>query len=130
MKLINKRSLSGCLVVIILLVGTALAWASFEFGYMPRASFDVDKWKLSEDTKSHPRLTMVDSLIESGLLDGKSREDVFTLLGHPPETGYFRDWDAVYWLGPERGFIRIDSEWLVIRFDDAGRVSEYQLMRD
>ncbi|MEP5032238.1 MAG: hypothetical protein ABJT22_01825, partial [Parasphingorhabdus sp.] len=64
MKLINKRSLSGCLVVIILLVGTALAWASFEFGYMPRASFDVDKWKLSEDTKSHPRLTMVDSLIE------------------------------------------------------------------
>lgn len=130
MKLINKRGLGGCLVVIILLAGTALAWASFKFGYMPRASFDGDKWELSSDTKGHPRLTIVDSLIESGLLDGKSREDVFALLGHPPETGYFRDWDAVYWLGPERGFIRIDSEWLVIRFDDAGRVYEYQLMRD
>lgn len=130
MKLINKRGLGGCSVVIILLTGTAFAWASFKFGYMPRASFDADKWELSEAIKGHPRLTIVDSLIESGLLDGKSREDVFALLGHPPKTGYFRDWDAVYWLGPERGFIRIDSEWLVIRFDDAGRVSEYQLMRD
>jgi hypothetical protein len=31
---------------------------------------------------------------------------------------------------PERGFISIDSEWLVVRFDTAGKVSEYRIVRD
>lgn len=52
------------------------------------------------------------------------------LLGNGPPTKYFRGSDMVYWLGPERGSMGIDAEWLVIRFDEKRRVSDYQLMRD
>ena len=33
----------------------------------------------------------------------------------PRSTEYFRDWSLVYNLGRERGFMAIDSEWLVVR---------------
>ena len=29
----------------------------------------------------------------------------------------FREYDYVYWLGPERGAISIDSEWSVLKLD-------------
>jgi outer membrane protein assembly factor BamE (lipoprotein component of BamABCDE complex) len=73
---------------------------------------------------------MVDSLIRSRTLDGLSRSQVSALLGQPSSGEYFRDWDIVYRLGDERGLFRIDSEWLVIRFDRTGRVSEYRIQRD
>ena len=37
---------------------------------------------------------------------------------------------AINVLGPERGFISIDSEWLVVRFGQGGRVTEYEIARD
>ncbi|MBD2000571.1 hypothetical protein H6G00_28870 [Leptolyngbya sp. FACHB-541] len=61
---------------------------------------------------------------------GKSRPEVVALLGEPDKTNYFQDYDLVYWLGPERGLMRIDSEWLVLRLDAEGRVSEHQLVTD
>jgi hypothetical protein len=33
-------------------------------------------------------------------------------------------------LGPERGLLRMDSEWLVLRLDSARRVSAYRIVRD
>jgi hypothetical protein len=53
-----------------------------------------------------------------------------SLLGTPPPTAYFRDYQFVYWLGPERGFMSIDSEWLAIRFDRNGKVMEARIVRD
>jgi len=73
---------------------------------------------------------MVDALISSGQLDGKSKQDVREMLGPPTATSYFSDWDEVYWLGPQRGFLRLDSEWLVIRYDDLDIVEEYELVGD
>jgi hypothetical protein len=35
-----------------------------------------------------------------------------------------------YWLGPERSYFSVDSEWLVLRLDRAGRVVEYRIVRD
>ena len=41
------------------------------------------------------------------------------LLGDATNTDYFKeDNNVVYYLGDERGFISIDSEWLVITFDN------------
>jgi hypothetical protein len=40
------------------------------------------------------------------------------LLGVPPPTPYFREYDYVYWLGPERGLFSIDSEWLVVKLQN------------
>lgn len=124
------KKLAGCLSVIVLAVGAISLWLAFEHGYLPSSSFSSEEWKQTEQAEGNPRLAMVDSLILSGQLDQKTQEEVLTLLGPPTDTSYFSDWDAVYWLGPERGFLRLDSEWLVLRFDAEGRVSDYQLVRD
>jgi len=36
----------------------------------------------------------------------------------------------VFVVGPERGFISIDYEWLLLNLDDQGRVKEALLMTD
>jgi hypothetical protein len=98
-----------------------------------RRSFDSAVWKssLSNSSPGDPvRLRMVDSLLRQRQLIGMSRSEIVSLLGAPPSTEYFRDYDLVYWLGPERGFISIDSEWLAIRLDPNDRVTEARIVRD
>jgi hypothetical protein len=73
---------------------------------------------------------MVDDLIAKRRLDNLTRDEISTLLGPGDKTSKWKDWDLIYWLGPERGLIRIDSEWLGIRFDKAGRVADYRIVRD
>ncbi|HSU13719.1 hypothetical protein [Longimicrobium sp.] len=77
-----------------------------------------------------PRGCMVDDLLARRDLHGLSRTQVVALLGEPPPTGYFREYDLVYWLGPERGLFSIDSEWLVFRLNATGRVADYRLVTD
>ena len=64
------------------------------------------------------------------LLDGVTRDSVARLLGPRDATPYFAEWELVYWLGPERGLIRIHSEWLVAAFGADGRVSAARIVRD
>jgi len=96
------------------------------------STFDSTAWKDLEQIQREPyaRRTMADELTSHRGLDGKSRAEVRELLGEPTETEYFSDWDLVYWLGPQRGFIAVDSEWLVIRFDDSDQVAEYTVKSD
>ena len=101
--------------------------------YSHRTTFDGKAWRdrsLDHDPGWPTRLRMVDDLIAKHQLDGVSRDQILLLLGPADETGKWKDWDLVYWLGPERGVFRIDSEWLVIRFDRAGRGSSYEIVRD
>jgi Zn-dependent protease len=100
---------------------------------LARRSFDSVEWKasLSDGENTTPvRLRMVDDLLRHHRLEGMERADVLSLLGVPPSTGYFREYDLVYWLGPERSFFSIDSEWLGIRLDPSGRVAAAQILRD
>lgn len=76
------------------------------------------------------RHRMADGLVISGRLEGMTRTEVVALLGEPPDHGYFRRFDLVYPLGAERGLFGIDSEWLAIRLDSAGIVSEERRVRD
>lgn len=74
---------------------------------------------------------MVDDLIAQKRLDGLTRTEVESLLGSSDQTEKWKDWHLVYHLGPERrGLFRIDSEWLVIRFDSSGHVSSYRIVGD
>ena len=73
---------------------------------------------------------MVDDLRERHRLRGRTRADVVALLGEPRPTSYFREYDLVYWLGPERSPISVDSEWLALRLDSTGRVTEERLVTD
>ena len=76
------------------------------------------------------RLRMVDDLLAHHRFIGMPRAELADLLGPPTPIDKFGDWDLVYWLGPERGSIRIDSEWLVFKFDKENRVSAYRLVQD
>jgi len=101
-----------------------------------RLPFDSAAWKtslsvLGDMGDTAPiRLRMVDDLLRRQALVGKSREELTALLGTPPKTNYFQDYQLVYWLGPERGFMSIDSEWLAVRLGSDDRVSEARIVRD
>ena len=98
--------------------------------YVNHTSFESTAWKQAgEDWDNPVRLRMVDDLLDEHELKGMSKERIIELLGEPPETEYFREYDFVYWLGPERGFIRIDSEWLVIKFEN-DVVTKVEIVRD
>jgi len=74
---------------------------------------------------------MADWLIAKSALHGLSKNQVLAMLGPETETKKFRsEFDAVYWLGNERGLMPIDSEWLGIKFDHSGMVSSATILRD
>ena len=119
---------------VILVVGVVALWAS---PYAQTADdsipFDATVWAQGENAKFStiaPRLRMADGLIKSRVLLGKSRSEVKAMLGVPTQTNKFRDYDLVYWLGAERGYMSIDSEWLAVRFGDTGNVIEASIVRD
>ena len=94
--------------------------------------FDAALWRdtIRVQSAEAPRGCMVDDLLARRPLVGETRAAVVALLGEPAPTPYFRHYDLVYWLGPERGLMSIDSEWLVMRLDPRGRVSEARVVTD
>jgi hypothetical protein len=117
--------------VYVLLVGSLLLGPGIT-NYWHRREFEAAAWRRNErrDALWPTRLAMVDDLLARHPLRGLTRDSVERLLGPRDSTEYFREWDLVYWLGPERGLIRIDSEWLVLKFGVDGRVSDYRIVRD
>ena len=100
-----------------------------------RQKFDAEVWRQSADDSGMwpPRLCMADHLIRSGKLDGLTEAEVLALLGEPAKKGFpgaASQCDIHYYIGPERGFIRIDSEWLFIAFGNDGKENRYWLYRD
>ena len=94
-------------------------------------SFQRNLWEYRQwDDPQHKRHRIADWLISHHKLDGKSEQEVHAMLGPPTGTNYFADWDMVYILGSERGWISIDSEWLVLDLDEAGQVTTYKIVRD
>jgi len=95
-------------------------------------AFESSAWKARAGGEPMwpTRLSMIDDLLDRYPLVGLGKDSIESLLGPRDSTGYFRDWDYVYWLGPERGLVRIDSEWLVLRFGVDGRVRERWIVRD
>jgi len=123
----------GTVVPVGLLLGWLFLGPSLD-DYRYRQSFDAALWrnqeKVEKDTKWPPRLCMVDDLLQKHQFKGMDREQVVALIGKPDKTESFRDWDFVYLLGPERGWFSIDSEWLVFRFDNQKKVTEYKIVTD
>jgi hypothetical protein len=97
--------------------------------------FDAQVWRQSGEERGSwpPRLCMVDSLLRSKKLKGLTHAEVIELLGEPEEKGFpggAQSCDIHYYLGPERGLIRIDSECLSITFGPDGKVNRYWLHTD
>jgi hypothetical protein len=97
--------------------------------YKRTPHFDEAKWKDS-GTPASLRLSMADDLVASRRLEKLPRADVVKLLGEPLTTPYLKEYDMVYVLGPERGYVRVDSEWLVIKLSPSGHVEKAAVARD
>jgi len=119
---------TGLLVVFLLLIAFIRLGPQIEhhFSSIP---FDSESWKRAEDSHDPVRQLMVDDLLAEHELLGRSRAEIDGLLGTPPKTPFFSNYQYVYWLGPERSFIPIDSEWLCIRFEN-DRVVEVKILND
>lgn len=96
--------------------------------YIEQTPFDSTEWKKSTHRSDNVKQKMVHDLLKNHKLEGMSVEDIDKLLGKPPVTDYFKDYDYVYWLGPERG-MGVDSEWLGIKFQE-GKVIRADILRD
>lgn len=118
------------LVGIVLAIGLSVLAARHWWTTRP-LPFDRAVWNSKpsglDDFRRH---RMADELVEQRSLIGLSRDQVLAMLGEPTKTSHFRDFDLVYVLGDERGWISIDSEWLVMRLDADGHVSTAELVRD
>jgi hypothetical protein len=102
-----------------------------------RRAFDADLWRRQELTKYDPqwppRLCMADDLIGRRILPGKTEAEVIALLGRPTDrmsTAGTSECLLSYYLGPERGPFRIDSETLCIEVVTDGKVSRQWIHRD
>jgi hypothetical protein len=93
-------------------------------------TFNSAVWQDKNQLETGVRLEMADDLIANDKLHGMTRAGVFKLLGGLTKTNKFSDWDLVYYLGNERSFISIDSEWLVIYFNAEGKVEDYRIVKD
>lgn len=97
-----------------------------------RVPFNSTIWRasLESQTSAEPvRIDMVDDLLIRHKLTGASRAEIEQLLGKPPKTIHFSEYEYVYWLGPERRFMSIDSEWLCLKFSN-NQVTEARILAD
>lgn len=91
--------------------------------------FDREAW-IEANTREKIRAPLADKLVANCKMRGMTREQIAQMLGKPEKTNYFKSYDLVYVLGPERGFFSIDYEWLVFKLDPDGRVAHYQIVTD
>ena len=119
-------------VLSLLLVFVAFPLVQSTFGGRAgRTAFDRAAWMAADRTDATPsRVQMIDALLAGTPLRGMTRNQIIELLGEPPETEYFSDWDLVYWLGPERSAVSVDSEWLVLRFNEDSVVTDVAVLSD
>ena len=106
-----------------LIIAIVIACSAF----ISQHSFSTSKWEQYPDE----RTKIVDDLLDDYDLIGMQESEVIALLGnHDNDYGYFSSENRfVYRLGMERGFISIDSEWLIIDFAD-GVVEGYFITTD
>jgi len=78
----------------------------------------------------HVRSRMADWLLLSNALLGKSAREVEAMLGPQPAHDKILRPGPVYVLGPERGFISIDYEWLQLTLGKAATVERAEITRD
>lgn len=121
-----KKRLIGLLTLLTigLLIGGAIY---ILFLLLAAEKFDQERW-ISKPTE---RVEMVDNLFSEVGLNRMSKAEIASLLGEQEEEVYFKEQNnLVYYLGDERGLFSIDSEWLVIWFDNKNKVMDYEIKID
>ena len=77
-----------------------------------------------------PRVKMCRDFIAGQPWRGKTRQELEAWLGKPDSFPFRNGWDFNYWVGLQRGPMKMDSAWLCFRFDDSGRATKAELKQD
>lgn len=99
------------------------------------SNFSSEFWQQNASTAWNngisEREKMLKDLVEN-VLPGKSKDEIEQLLGESLDTPYFRsiDKDMIYYLGPQRDSLGVDSEWLLIWLDEEGYFTKYRIVND
>lgn len=120
--------LFGIAAIAIMLTVSFFIFGPSMNSYIQEVPFNSEQWKANLETQNSLKQKMVADLLSRFTLVGMSSAEVENLLGKPPQVKYFKDYDYVYWLGPERG-MGVDSEWLGIKFNN-GVVVGVDVLRD
>ncbi len=92
-----------------------------------QSHFTKVKWTLEQEE----RVWMVDDMLSQYEFVGMDVLAVESILGKETDTSYFEAPNRlVYYLGSERGFISIDSEWLVFDMNEKSVVTNVQILHD
>lgn len=59
---------------------------------------------------------------------GMTENEIIETLGDSDSDEYFRGYDFVYWIGPDSSYI--DSEWLVLKLDEDGKLHLTDIVTD
>lgn len=121
---------AGCLVALMFIGSIAVDRVPEYVDFGP-LRFDSEVWKATpgDHSRNSVRLRMADDVLTQPIV-GQPRHAIVALLGEPDSPGFFDGYALVYFLGPERHPLPIDSEWLAIRLDDAGVATECRVMTD
>jgi hypothetical protein len=79
----------------------ALAWVMWETRPPSQMQFDSARWK-DPGENDELRWRMHKDLINEYGLVGVTEDEVIALLGYDCGCSYFREYDLVYWMGPEQ----------------------------
>ena len=137
-----------------MLLPLALVAGAFLFTVTPRAGpeiadvapvppaaasgFDARAWRGETVwAPPYPRRALADGLVRDDMVPaGTPRAQVLALLGpHDREDRFVGALDdsartLAWWVGPERGAVVVDSEWLLVTFDASDRVRSVGLVTD
>lgn len=135
----NKTRTKSAAVMLALVVSSLVFDSVYARG-LPTGSFatvfDSEEWKSNDASKfqSHDLTTRQKMLgyVVADVLPRQNRTAIEAQLGIPPTSSYFEELkpDLLYHLGPERGVMGIDSEWLALWFNSDGYLDSWKLLRD
>ena len=133
----RKRILIGCIVIASVAIAAyatrapvgPLPTGSYQLRYDRAVWIDPHASDYVEDDLT-PRQKMLGDVIQ--MLPGRDRAELEQILGPSLQTPYFKDTgrSLIYCLGPERGYMGIDSEWLLIWLDERDRFQRFAIACD
>lgn len=123
----------SCIGILWFAIAVGLAYGTHYF--YNHQQFNLEIWQDPNSTQYvsyelSPRQKMLDDVVEN-ILPGSTQLEIEALLGPSTNTGYFSKSrrDLIYNLGAERG-LGVDSEWLLIWFDDSGNFERHEIVTD
>jgi len=128
----------ACLVALVSLIAS-IDWAYTKWEESFDIEFDLQLWNQGSRERLYsefatkidaPRIKMCRDIINKKLLLGKTKAEITDFLGKPDNFPFWEPWGFNYWVGLQRGPMKMDSAWLAIRFDDTHHAVEVKMKQD